>query len=441
MSTSTTNLHLTKPAASEHADIAIINANYDLIDEFAGTVVVDPDYVHTENNYTTTEKQKLEGLENYTLPTASSSTKGGVKVDNESISIDQSGTISAALSGLNEVNIDTVTLSDGQILKYDATSGKWINASGGSGGSGHTILDDDGTALAQEDDLQFKGVYSADNSTDGVTEVHVYREMTRSEFNALSSDEKKGFIRTTDEPDIYSDGHFQPVIYSTEERKIGVWTDGKPLYEKTFVMTGSYSITSTAWLSIVEMPGVDTVIDVESISPSAVNDGRLRWRYLSSNNYLECAGDTNLTLQTPIITVRYTKTTDTAGSGTWTPQGVPTVHYSTDEHIVGTWIDGKTLYKKTVSFTTGSAGSYNTYDTGILNPDTIIFDFNASYYETGNAKVQALSYWGEIPSSGYSNAFCILANKVDNKIRIDYRVGSTASNKTAYVTVRYTKSS
>ena len=47
------------------------------------------------------------------------------------------------------------------------------------------------------------------------------------------------------------------------------------------------------------------------------------------------------------ITLQYTKTTDTAGSGTWTPQGVPAIHYSTDEQVVGTWVDGSTLYEIT----------------------------------------------------------------------------------------------
>ena len=327
MSTSTTNLHLTKPAANEHADIAVINANYDLIDEFAGTVVVDPDYVHTENNYTTTEKQKLAGLENYTLPTASSSTKGGVKVDNESISIDQSGTISAALSGLKEVNIDAVTLSDGQTLKYDATSGEWVNA---SGGSGHTILDDDGIALAQEDDLQIKGVYSADNSEDGVTEVNVYREMTKSEFNALSSDEKKGFIRVTDEPDIYADGNFQPVIYSTEEREIGVWTDGKPLYEKTLELL---SIPSTSPISIdVSALNIDVMAsaigEVYAISNGVITETVVLPAYVSQSYYgaIRFLNNNVQILHTGLgdysngkIIIQYTKTTDVAGSGTWTP--------------------------------------------------------------------------------------------------------------------------
>lgn len=45
---------------------------------------IDASYVHTDNNYTTTEKNKLAGIaanaNNYSLPTASNGTKGGVKV-------------------------------------------------------------------------------------------------------------------------------------------------------------------------------------------------------------------------------------------------------------------------------------------------------------------------------------------------------------------------
>ena len=239
--------------------------------------------------------------------------------------------------------------------------------------------------------------------------------------------------------------YYAPVIYSTEEREIGVWTDGKPLYQKTCQIVSNTSVG--AWTTITL---TSPILNPEYIVKAEFNDGTPSG--YGQKTYLFRADGGNVQVKTTDgstttfnagwrFTLWYTKTTDVAGSGSWTPQGVPAHHYSTDEHIVGTWIDGSTLYEKTVSFTTGSDGAYNTYDTGILNPDTIMFDFNASYYETSNAKVQALSYWGEIPSSGYSNAFCILANKVDNKIRIDYRVGSTASGKTAYVTIRYTKSS
>ena len=55
--------------------------------------VEDANYVHTDNNYTSEDKTKLQGLKNYTLPTASNTVKGGVKIG-ANISISEDGTIS-----------------------------------------------------------------------------------------------------------------------------------------------------------------------------------------------------------------------------------------------------------------------------------------------------------------------------------------------------------
>lgn len=74
-----------------------------------------------------------------------------------------------------------------------------INEAAQSGGSGgHTILDDDGNALSQEDNLQFVGVYSEDDSVNDTTKVNIVREMTQAQYDLLSADEKKGIIRITD---------------------------------------------------------------------------------------------------------------------------------------------------------------------------------------------------------------------------------------------------
>lgn len=71
-------------------------------------------------------------------------------------------------------------------------------AQGGGGGAGHTILDDSGTALSQEDNLQFVGVYSEDDSVNEKTVVNIVREMTQAQYDLLSADEKKGIIHITD---------------------------------------------------------------------------------------------------------------------------------------------------------------------------------------------------------------------------------------------------
>lgn len=65
--------------------------------------VEDANYVHTDNNYTSEDKTKLQGLKNYTLPTASSTVKGGVKIG-ANVSISEDGTIS--VTALDWVNIN-----------------------------------------------------------------------------------------------------------------------------------------------------------------------------------------------------------------------------------------------------------------------------------------------------------------------------------------------
>lgn len=68
-------------------------------------------------------------------------------------------------------------------------------------GGGHVIENTSGTDMPQEDNLQFVGVYTEDDSTNNRTKVNIVRDMTKAQFNALSSSEKEGFIHITDEPD------------------------------------------------------------------------------------------------------------------------------------------------------------------------------------------------------------------------------------------------
>ena len=189
-------------------------------------------------------------------------------------------------------------------------------------------------------------------------------ELTYAEYQALTPEQQldgtEYFIT-----DINGDGQdFQPICYSEEEREIGVWVDGKPLYEKTLVIS---SLVSGSYQSVSHnIPNLDTVFVKEGFAlyiPSGTNN--LTSAVLSSYNSTvageqflgaishtdfgyRCGADLNGA--TANITIQYTKSTDTAGSGTWTPQGVPAVHYSEDEQVVGTWIDGSTLYEKTLIF-------------------------------------------------------------------------------------------
>ena len=187
-------------------------------------------------------------------------------------------------------------------------------------------------------------------------------------------------LNLLNQPEVYA-----PIVYSTEEREVGVWTDGKPLYQKT-VFFGSVSNNSTVSLDIANVENIFFVPD-----GSWINNSVRPLPYVIGSNTTNniggffsisaldtlfefrigtnASGDSN----NGCITVRYTKTTDVAGSGHYAALGVPAVHYSESEKVIGTWIDGKTLYQRTLKLT----GTYSGMDAVIAdltswNMETII---------------------------------------------------------------------
>lgn len=284
-----------------------------------------------------------------------------------------------------------------------------------------------------------------DNIVDGL--------LTGSNYNVVSGNAylKKGqvikFVQTSTDAGTYTvygiqtgttHSKFQPVIYSLEEREIGVWTDGKPLYVRTYNVTFSSNYTDVTIDSTHEVKLLDGGID------SNANDNFIHLGYGTSQNdmcgaYEYEAGKIRFqnfyysSRPNGWLNVYYTKSTDVAGSGSWTPQGVPTHHYSTDEQIIGTWVDGKTLYEKTIdcgniSASTGKSIAHNISNFGRLVSYDIV------------ALNTAENRWNGIP-------------RVDNDASYQRGFGVDGTNITisqsnnaqaltnCYATIRYTKSS
>lgn len=167
----------------------------------------------------------------------------------------------------------------------------------------------------------------------------------------------------------YSNGityqELQPVIYSTEEREIGCFVDGKPLYQKS-ISIGAVTANTVKVIDITSL-NVDYVADY--IATAILTNG---WKVplpqthtssmtyqafcrLSSSTQLAVGVGSSVGISDGYVTLQYTKTTDVAGSGNWNTDGVPTHHYSTNEQVIGTWIDGKPRYEITLS----GSGSYS----------------------------------------------------------------------------------
>lgn len=109
-------------------------------------------------------------------------------------------------------------------------------------------------------------------------------------------------------------------------------------------------------------------------------------------------------------------------------------HYSSQERVVGTWIDGKPLYEKTVVFenqqlTVGS----NVLSLGITNTDLI---FPVGVYITNSSKTNIR------PLNSYDtgqNTESLFYRILTNTREIDIQAGVVWASPSIYITLQYTK--
>ena len=164
--------------------------------------------------------------------------------------------------------------------------------------------------------------------------------------------------------------------YSTTEKVIGRWTDGKPLYQKSFTFSNvTISSTQTNIGDISEIPIENGW--VESVFANEVDDYFYGLGFISvwlrvdptDHNFgikYTFSGQTTV-VKSLVVTIRYTKSTDSAAT---TIEQKPT-HYSTDEQVVGTWIDGKPVYQKTYISNTNFNRKTNVVIDTIANVDNV----------------------------------------------------------------------
>lgn len=113
--------------------------------------------------------------------------------------------------------------------------------------------------------------------------------------------------------------------------------------------------------------------------------------------------------------------------------------YSTEETRIGKWIDGKPLYRKTITFTTTIKMNETTSIAhNIENAKNIFIDFSASFMEANIGTNEYLSY--NLPLIGYSGnisdkVYCYV-NPTDINF---YANGNWAGNWTKHITLKYTK--
>ena len=323
-----------------------------------------------------------------------------LKVGNSIYSIPSGGSGGASdLSDLGDVTITNV--QNGQILKYNSTTSKWENVNDTGGGGGHTILDNSGTSMTQRTNLQFKGAYVKDDSTNSKTEVDILRHTTSAEFDQMTTDEKQGILVLDDEYDF--DG-----LYMVNG--VFIDTDNVIVQETEFTTSASYTATQDC---IVQY----RLIGIANSGCESNIDGVTYAHHISDYGhamYTECA----------YLKKGQTITFDSRSYSTWaswyrvfgiqTSDDVPDPNYhvySTDEKVVGEWIDGSTLYEKTFDLGTDLLVSTSSWTTlGItLDADKIIETKTTS--TSGSFQGNILIYndngtWkGQTPRNGNDSSY------------------------------------
>ena len=90
-----------------------------------------------------------------------------------------------------------------------------------------------------------------------------------------------------------------------------------------------------------------------------------------------------------------------SGAGTWEDAGGLHV-FSTNEQIVGTWIDGRPVYEKTFDLGTLTANNTNIYH-GISNFDRIVRAYGSTCFYNGSPSIPLVNYTGGTMFSGIND--------------------------------------
>ena len=193
----------------------------------------------------------------------------------------------------------------------------------------------------------------------------------------------------------YQSYGFSPIIYSEEEREVGVWIDNKPLYQITYDAGSNIDVKYNSWTNITinELMGSENIVmGYGTNSGGTYTPLQVSWTGSVGSKIIQVQTPRNSNNQgVRYFTFLYTKTTDVAGSGSYNTLGVPTVHYSTEEQIIGTWTDGRPIYQKIITYdSTINSNTWTTIDNSITTAIVDHFfvdniDWQYSSYIVGGA--------------------------------------------------------
>ena len=233
-------------------------------------------------------------------------------------------------------------------------------------------------------------------------------------------------------------------IYDTNEKLVGQWIDGRPLYQIT--VSGTFTsdivqiIVPNFTNKILRYAHGVTIQKSEGKSypipcPYYSRDINMCVIWQNEDYSIRATICENLSETSRlangdyVITLQYTKTTDTA----LTYKIGTDEDYSTDERLIGTW-GNLPLYKKTISYGALHNTTSKDVDTGLSNVNVRIIE-GCAYRPSDGVTVP-------LPLAGTTLAQAINMSVRNNGAQIRISTGQDRTDMTnSYVTLYYTKNS
>lgn len=224
-------------------------------------------------------------------------------------------------------------------------------------------------------------------------------------------------------------------LYDTTEKVVGKWTDGRPVYQKTVNFGALPNTTSKSVAHSISNLGIvissvaftNDGTNYVPIPATSTNSFSNQVSLTINKTNISIATSSNLSSYSCYVTLQYTKTTDAANSFKYADEN----DYSTTEHIVGTWIDGKPVYQKTIDC--GSLPNNTAKDVahGISNIKKVVKISGAAYTSSGT--VIAIS----LPNASTASA-TVEIKFVGENINIK-TIQDMHGFDVSYITLQYTK--
>jgi hypothetical protein len=114
-------------------------------------------------------------------------------------------------------------------------------------------------------------------------------------------------------------------------------------------------------------------------------------------------------------------------------------NYSTDEIIIGKWIDNKPIYRKVINFGTLPNASRKEVITDIPTNETNIINYYGIAYGTDSNNLKYVLTLPDVDPQGPAQATRLSINTLNGYYNIFIKAGIDRSNYTAHVVLEYTK--